>query len=68
MSVSSDELVAMLEGGFDVLEGKGVDRNALARQSMVSPSCGLGSASVEIAERALALTREVSEKMRGRYP
>jgi len=67
MSVSSDELVAMLEGGFDVLEGKGVDRNALARQSMVSPSCGLGSASVEIAERALALTREVSEKMRGRY-
>jgi methionine synthase II (cobalamin-independent) len=67
LTVSSDELVGMLEAGFDVLEGRGLDRVLLARRSMVSPSCGLGSATVEIAEKALLLTREVSDKMRARY-
>ncbi|MHB8895635.1 MAG: uroporphyrinogen decarboxylase/cobalamine-independent methonine synthase family protein [Candidatus Geothermincolia bacterium] len=67
MTVSSDELADRLEAGFDVLEGKGVDRQKLARRSLVSPSCGLGSATIEIADRALALTREVSEEMRRRY-
>ncbi len=67
LEVSSDDLVGILEGGFDVLEGKGLDRGLLARRSMVSPSCGLGSASMEVAERALELTREVSNKMRERY-
>ncbi|HEY5526572.1 MAG TPA: hypothetical protein VIK02_03230 [Candidatus Anoxymicrobiaceae bacterium] len=67
LTVSADALADMLEGGFDVLEGKGLDRQKLARQSLVSPSCGLGSASIEIADRALTLTREVSETMRGRY-
>jgi hypothetical protein len=67
LEVSSDDLVGILEGGFDVLEGKGLDRDLLARSSMVSPSCGLGPAGVEIAERALELTREVSIKMRERY-
>jgi len=67
LKVSSDDLVGMLEGGFDALEGKGLDRDLLARRSMVSPSCGLGSASVAVAERALELTREASDKMRERY-
>jgi methionine synthase II (cobalamin-independent) len=67
LEASSDELVGILEGGFDVLEARGLDRGLLARRSMVSPSCGLGSASVEVAERALELTREVSDRMRERY-
>jgi methionine synthase II (cobalamin-independent) len=67
LEVSSDDLVRILEGGFDVLEARGLDRDLLARRSMVSPSCGLGSASVEVAERALQLTREVSDRMRERY-
>lgn len=66
--VSSDELVSRLEGGFDVLQGAGMDRELIAARSMVSPSCGLGPATVEVADRAMALTGEVSEKMRGRYP
>lgn len=67
MSVTADELASMLEGGFDVLEGQGIDRGLVAARSLVSPSCGLGPASMEVAERALLLTREVSDKMRARY-
>jgi methionine synthase II (cobalamin-independent) len=67
LKVSADDLVDVLESGFDILESKGLDRSTVARGSMVSPSCGLGPATVEVAERALELTREVSDKMRGRY-
>lgn len=66
--VTAGKLVASLEGAFDALAGAGIDRELLAGRSLVSPSCGLGSATVEVAGRALELTREVSDAMRGRYP
>ena len=67
LEVSAGELVDILEGAFDVLEGRGIDRESLARRSYVSPSCGLGPASVQVSMRALELTRQVSEEMRERY-
>lgn len=67
MGVSSGELVGILEGAFDVLEGKGIDRSVIARRSLVAPSCGLGPSTFEVAERALALTGEVSAMLRERY-
>ena len=66
-SVTSAELIDLLEGAFDVLENRGLDRESLAKRSFVSPSCGLGSTSVDVADRAMALTREVADEMRGRY-
>lgn len=67
LTVTAAELADSLERGFDTLESKGVDRRLLAKRSMVSPSCGLGPATVQIADRALELTREVSDAMRARY-
>lgn len=64
---TADDLVGILEGAFELLESRGVDRETLARSSYVSPSCGLGPASIEVAERALELTGEVSVAMRERY-
>lgn len=68
MDVDAAELAALLESGFDELQARGIDRRLLARRSLVSPSCGLGPATVEVSERALELTREVSREMRRRYP
>jgi methionine synthase II (cobalamin-independent) len=67
LTVKAGQLADILENGFDLLAEKGVDRELLARQSMVSPSCGLGPATVKIADRAFELTREVSDVMRRRY-
>jgi methionine synthase II (cobalamin-independent) len=64
--VSAGELADRLEAGFDTLEGSGIDRGLLAQRSLISPSCGLGSASIDVAEKALSLTGEVSEAMRQR--
>lgn len=67
LDVTADELVARLESGFEELAGRGVDKQMLAGASLVSPSCGLGSTTVEMADRALELTRKVSDEMRWRY-
>jgi len=64
---TGEMLAGVIEGAFDTLEARGVERAALARQSIVSPACGLGPASVEVAERALALLAEVSGILRERY-
>jgi methionine synthase II (cobalamin-independent) len=64
--VSALDLVARLESGFETLEASGIDMSLLAERSLISPSCGLGPASIEVAVRALALTGEVSEIMRQR--
>ena len=62
-----DGLADMLEGAFDTLEDRGIDRETLARQSMVTPACGLGPTSVEAAEAALSLTGELSGLLKERY-
>ncbi len=40
------------------------DMAALLRQSLITPSCGTGSLSPELAQRVLSLTRSTSEKLR----
>lgn len=62
-----DGICDKLEDAFSALEAKGVDRESLAAQSLISTSCGLKPATVQIAEMALDLAAEVSEKMRTRY-
>jgi len=44
----------------------GVDRKQLRAQSLISPSCGVGSLSLAQAQKVLDLTREVSARIRGR--
>jgi hypothetical protein len=50
-----------------LLVKKGICFDDLLAASLVSPSCGLGTMTVEDAQRALALTTGVSREMRKRY-
>ena len=59
-----DSLVKKLQGQFNQLVDMGVDSKQLVAQSLITPSCGTGSLSVEHAERVLFLNQEVSRKMR----
>jgi methionine synthase II (cobalamin-independent) len=67
LEVGAEQLVTMLESGIDSLQGRGIDRDLLARRSLITPSCGLGPTTEEIAEKALPLTGQVSTIMRGKY-
>ena len=46
------------------IEDLGIDRDRLISQSLITPSCGAGALSTELAVKALRLTRELSEKIR----
>jgi len=65
--VSAQDLLDRLEDAFDLLEARGLDRGTLAARALVSPSCGLGSATIEVADRSLELTAELSAAMKDRY-
>jgi hypothetical protein len=49
---------------FDQLEALGVDPNVLRAQSFITPSCGVGSLSLDMAKRVLTLTRDLSSTIR----
>ena len=46
---------------------KGIPREELLAASLITPSCGLGSLTPELAKKILTLTAGVSEAMRERY-
>jgi len=48
------------------LEKLGMDSNQLISQSLITPSCGSGSLSAELAIKVLRLTREVSQQIRSK--
>jgi len=62
-----ESLIARLDAAFARLEAKGVSREALVQASMITPSCGLGSLPLDLAEHIMELTRDVSAALRRRY-
>ncbi|MCX6996674.1 MAG: methionine synthase [Kiritimatiellaeota bacterium] len=67
-SESADALVARLEGGLQRMERAGVERSSLARQSLITPSCGMGNLTPEAAVAILQLARDVADRMQSRRP
>ena len=59
-------LVNRLEGAITDLVAKGIDKRVLFDQSMITPSCGMGSLTKEEALEILKTTKEVSRIMRSK--
>lgn len=62
-----DSLLSRFESGLARFAGLGIDQAVLLRQSLVTPTCGTGSMSLEATERCLRLTGELSKALRSRY-
>ncbi len=60
---TADLLIGKLESGMSRLEQQGIDRQTILRQSLITPSCGMGSLTPEKSEAILKLLREVSDRM-----
>ncbi len=56
-----------LEGAIRLLESKGISKEMVLKQSLITPSCGLGCVSRETAVQALELVKELSDRMREKY-
>ncbi len=61
---TADSLTALLTSHSERVLSLGFSKKQLLAQSLVSPACGMGSLSAELALKALELTREVSERFR----
>ncbi|UCD89390.1 MAG: hypothetical protein JSW04_13360 [Desulfobacterales bacterium] len=60
-------LAAMWEDQTLALEGLGIDKTTIWRQSLITPSCGTGSLSLDLAAKVLMLTQNVSDIIRKNY-
>jgi methionine synthase II (cobalamin-independent) len=62
-----ESLWARLLEIVDALTATGLDRELLARQSMITPSCGTGGMRPDLARRSLELTAQIADKARERF-
>jgi methionine synthase II (cobalamin-independent) len=64
--LNAPSLLMTLDDRIEQLVCKGLDRNLLFRQALLTPSCGLGTQSEERAERVLDILIELSDLVRQR--
>lgn len=62
-----NEAILKFDEAIDYLVNKGIDKSLLIKQSLVSPSCGAGSLSIELAQKAMNLVQELSLKLKEKY-
>jgi methionine synthase II (cobalamin-independent) len=64
---TGESLVRLWEKQAATLAGGKWDLPALLRQSLITPSCGTGSLTPELAQRVLMLTRDLSAALRQKF-
>ena len=64
---TGESLAALWEQQIDQLAEGNWDKKAIFSRSLITPSCGTGSLSLETASKILKLTSEVSEILRSKY-
>jgi len=64
--LDADGLLAVLDERVNQLVAKGIDRDRLYHQALLTPACGMGTKSEETANRVLELLLSLSLKLRER--
>ena len=64
---STDSLVNLWNKQMDAISGPKFSKADILRQTIITPSCGTGSLSPEMAGKVLELTRQVSMELRKQY-
>lgn len=68
--VAGEDLESILkrfEEKLELIIALGIDKQTLLEQALITPNCGTGSMSEELAEKSFVLTKEVSEALRDKY-
>ena len=61
---NADTLIKKIEQAMDLLIKKGISRQVLENQLLLSPACGLGSLSEDKPEKIFSILAEISRKIR----
>ncbi len=62
-----DSLMAHFEKMIDNLAAKGIDRQLIVEQALITPSCGTGSMDPADAEKVFEITQKLSQAMKEKY-
>ena len=62
-----ESLIKTFETAVKYLTKKGIDEKLVIENSIITPSCGAGVLPVNLAEKAMDLTRMISEKLKENY-
>lgn len=65
--LNASRLADVFDEILSTLEGKGIERNTVLPNSIITPACGLGSAEVSTCEGAHAMTRKLSREIKRRH-
>ena len=60
----AESLAARFFDQVDRLDGLGIEAAAVLSQALITPSCGAGALTLDLAQKVLTLTRDVSEIIR----
>jgi len=61
---TTESLAAQFYAKLDRMAALGIETSTILSQSLITPSCGAGTLSLDFAEKVLKLTMDVSEKIR----
>ena len=62
-----DKLIVVFDKAVKYLTRKGINEKIIIENSIITPSCGAGALTEELAEKAMSLTRELSDRLKSRY-
>ena len=62
--ISLDELCQKLNKALNILERKGINKELLMKNSLFSPSCGMGLLNEKNGEKIMNLTAALAERMK----
>lgn len=65
--ITIDDLVKNFENSVKYLTKRGIDEKLITDNSLITSSCGAGSLSVELSEKAMDLVFELSNELRKRF-
>ena len=64
---TTESLEKKLEEGMDNLASKGIDKNLIVSQAIITPSCGTGSLDPSDAEKVFKAVKALSARMKEKY-
>ena len=59
--ISLDELYQKLNSGLDSLQSWGLEKEVIAKQSIITPACGMGTMDIGSADKVLELLSGISK-------
>lgn len=62
-----DDLMVKMVSAVDSLVNNGVEQKQIIENSLITPSCGTGTMSLEEAEKAMSLTHQLTLKLKDKY-